>query len=717
MLLAKWLERWQKVVPTTPQTELATLAVFALREHARVLSTQLNTLSSIYDYAALSPSESADFHADMLVYQEALPDQHGLSSVFFLSALYECLRFGSERKATKRQTDSYFTPAYWAINFVNQIKKEELATGCQEKFFTIMEPCAGSGNLLFAFLGWVTQNIPELVKHLKFVAFEADQFHFHALKILWPLAVDSLRPKFPLPQSEASAIFLQANFLEKDQLKATPPADLILLNPPWSTSRPNIRRSARELNLAMADLPREKLPSTTPKESTPSYLEFLEAALTKLKPGGLLSAILPGGFLSDKSTSFLRRHLLDQGTWLRTCVLSNKQAHFPVHPDYEFLFLYFQAQGKTSAMSLVNEGTPQATLLQRSFLEKLSSRYLLIPSFVEAKSLTILEKMLETSTRLFSLETRGGGPFNYRREFDLSQLDRQTTKSTNHSLDVKENLLPVIEGRMLQAYGCACREWVHGHGRGASWKKSDRAVYGASHLIPESLYRKRVPNAGAKVAYVAVSGRQNRRMLKAALTPDLPHGSSVPVFSLPRETKSEVAMKKALPLVALLNSSCFDFFLRATLAGNNLNYYWLSQVPIPPAFVELHSEAYTNSITNALLQSLTKLAAKLSFDEMQVQLIVDEKGVILPNDNNGDPNEKRAQSFTGLSRQECAYLADIIIAKLYNLSLEEYELLFHTSLKSGFFHSYNPENSESSPQIWSKLACKLYSKPFSITCL
>jgi len=58
----------------------------------------------------------------------------------------------------------------------------------------------------------------------------------------------------------------------------------------------------------------------------------------------------------------------------------------------------------------------------------------------------------------------------------------------------------------------------------------------------------------------------------------VPCGNSVPVL------KTDCS-KTALELVACLNSFVFDFALRCRMSGNNLNYFLVGEMPLPPKLI------------------------------------------------------------------------------------------------------------------------------------
>ncbi len=70
----------------------------------------------------------------------------------------------------------------------------------------------------------------------------------------------------------------------------------------------------------------------------------------------------------------------------------------------------------------------------------------------------------------------------------------------------------------------------------------------------------------------------------AAYLPDLPAGNSLPTLVFSAEPDDFLpAVEDALYTTAVFNSFVFDWLVRLRIAGNNLSYHLLEDLPFPVA--------------------------------------------------------------------------------------------------------------------------------------
>jgi len=177
--------------------------------------------------------------------------------------------------------------------------------------------------------------------------------------------------------------------------------------------------------------------------------------------------------------------------------------------------------------------------------------------------------------------------------------------------DVEDVALPLYEGRMIGQFDFSQKGWVSGKGRSADWRDIpwERKHIEPQYLMGESdmytalleKHLKTVKKLHGKDAatdeerrladphsrmiwqsslrertgFMAVGSATNERAMIAAQTSGYPHGNAVPILR-PQSPKQRMPA-----LTAVLDSVVFDFVFRMRLVGLNLNYFVISEAPLP----------------------------------------------------------------------------------------------------------------------------------------
>jgi hypothetical protein len=314
-----------------------------------------------------------------------------------------------------------------------------------------------------------------------------------------------------------------------------------------------------------------------------NYRRFVELGLELLRDGGRLGMLVPAGLYADLGSRPLRRALLDAHRLERLVGFENRGGLFPgVDSRFKLAALVAEKGGRTTSVAtrfmcrdaadLRGPGTP----IDLDRIDRLSPRSRAFVELDDPRALALLE----------DLHRRGVGfddpcwSIGLRREFDMT-LDsaRFVTPAETAGLEAP---LPLWEGRMIDGYDGAAKAWVRGHGRRAVWQDlawPDKRVEPQFFVERRELERVDPEPDRPKVGFMAIGSATNARTMIATLLWRAPCGNSVPTL---RCRPGRDGTPGEFALCAVLNSTTYDWALRARLAGNNLNRFVLGETPLPP---------------------------------------------------------------------------------------------------------------------------------------
>jgi hypothetical protein len=381
----------------------------------------------------------------------------------------------------------------------------------------------------------------------------------------------------------------------------------ILMNPPWESLRHRLdsegadewldREPTRDrLSRVEEGSGRRGLPalfSVQGRGDRNLCKGFVELAPHLLRPGGRLVALMPGAFASDLGMAQARELYLEHMAIERWTSFENLAGHFPIDGRYKFGILVADRSPSGTESASFRFLARDADEVQRNDLHVRVSRAELMKLGGAARMFPEVCNRLEVDILLRALDHGGlffdeGGAFGavqYRREVDLT-LDRDVRfRHVSSCRDAggiaqsdgswrvgDENLVPLVEGRMIGPYDFFQKSWRAGEGRSAKWTVNDGLALAScqpQYLSPP--LRKAAP----RLAICDVTSATNTRtMLAAWIPPSWPCGNTAPVLEVP-------TIRASLALLAVLNSMTFDWILRRVAAGLHLNRFYLEATPLP----------------------------------------------------------------------------------------------------------------------------------------
>jgi hypothetical protein len=359
--------------------------------------------------------------------------------------------------------------------------------------------------------------------------------------------------------------------------------DAVLGNPPWDMLRADLgssvdRAEARARTTAALRFYRASRAYSLQGDGHANrYQLFLERAMRLTKPAGRIGMILPSGIATDHGSAALRKHLLDRtaiDTWIG---FDNRRRIFPIHRSMRFVVLSTSNTGRTDALTfrcgLTDAGAleqdaaaaPQLLTISRSRLEAWSPDILAIPEIPDAVALSLISGI---SSRIPALADPAGWNVRFGRELNatddrphfvpLTKAGPRTTGSLKAASICGEELLPIVEGKLLAPFHADLDRATLGIAAKAAAKLIDRASF-----------------ERPRIAYRDVASATNKLTLIAAL---LPAGavSTHTVFV----SKGPLGDRARWCLLGLMNSFVANYLVRLNVT-THVTASLMARLPVP----------------------------------------------------------------------------------------------------------------------------------------
>jgi hypothetical protein len=352
--------------------------------------------------------------------------------------------------------------------------------------------------------------------------------------------------------------------------------DAVVLNPPWErlkvavrdwAGNPPAHLRAEQAGAARAVREGGRHPLTGTGELN-AFLPFLETGWRLLSSSGRLAAVVPGGVVSDRSSSGLLR------AWLEADALEVVRVLAPDRPIFDGVSARVGAtvlvlrSGPTAPPPAVARGASVATRLAdadgwapawratAASVALVNPNTRTLPAFGSAAEAELVERVHRRVPVLVRRSPDGvlDDPWQLRLVTPL----HMTRDASSFAAAPAPGLLPLWEAK---------HAGLLDHRGGGT--PSPR------YWVPRELVERRfagLVDRGWLAGYRNVTTTAAARTLLPAPLPVVGVGNSLPLVSAPR-----------LPLLlAALASLPVDFLARCRHAGANLNFFKLEQVPVPP---------------------------------------------------------------------------------------------------------------------------------------
>lgn len=385
---------------------------------------------------------------------------------------------------------------------------------------------------------------------------------------------------------------------------------LVVGNPPWERVRPSRNEYARECGLTVsygAEL--DELPNGYEQHRAESknraallskkynlkggmdlYRAFLRLSIDICRDGGIVMLYLPAGLIRSKSLAPERELVLNDFAHASMTVFTNRPKFFRIDSRFKFVLAALCGKGKPKASEGVSftycDASPErvseiSSVRLADDLFNDASNELGAPEVKTDAEATVLRSIWNHGTRMDKHPLFGG--IQPVRELDMT-LDRWRFKRLAE-LDGRDDIFPLIEGRMVSPYRCGCKRYLSGSGRSARWAA---VPHGASDTTPQfvlascDLDEALIERANhPRIGYCDIAGQTNERAMQAAIIPPgCVCGNKVPTICYEND-------EIALLWLGIANSFVFDWVIRRYIT-TTINFFILKNLPFPN--LDLNSE-------------------------------------------------------------------------------------------------------------------------------
>ena len=395
-----------------------------------------------------------------------------------------------------------------------------------------------------------------------------------------------------------------------------------------------------------------------------TYTVFTENFRNNISPKGRMGIIVPTGIATDDTTKDFFQDITKKENLVSLYDFENKEKLFDIHRSFKFCLLTIAGYRNNKPFDFLFFATNPINLLddQRHF--SLTSKELFAinpntgncPTFRNKQCATIVRKIYSEAKILRNEKCSDNYfKFKYLRMFDMANDSNKfkTTKS--------DNALPLFEAKMF---------WQYDHRFGTFDDIHER---GNTHLVKTQLRQYQEQNYEVTPAYYVenrlieerfeswknkwvlgfrrITNSTNERTSIFCILPQV--GSSDSVFLMLPEKDS---IRKIPQMLGNFNSIVFDFICRQKLAGLNMNFFIVDQLP----YIEVSLYSNTNK---KILENILKL----TYTSLAIKPFAEDLGYF------GEPfvwiEEERFQIKCEL---------DAIYGHLYSLSSEEFGYILET---------------------------------------
>jgi hypothetical protein len=313
------------------------------------------------------------------------------------------------------------------------------------------------------------------------------------------------------------------------------------------------------------------------------YIAFTDLFFELCRPGGVVSALVPGGLIRSQGTASVRRRLFEASQSVSISIIDNRARFFAIDTRFKFLAIALRkaesAKVKRDPITLLHErGSPEgltrfgSATIGRSSIAVIR-KDLSLPEVRNSAEWKVFQKVAESGCSWD--DPASGWNAHFCREVDM-------TKERLHFLsEPTKTSFPLVEGRMVHHHRFGVKGHVSGTGRRAVWKANP---IGASKLSPQFWIEahhtspaNRERAQSVRAGFCDIAGQTNERSLMAAIIPaGVICGNKVPTIIFP----DDPTIDRLLVWTAIANSFPFDWMIRRVLT-TTVNYFLLQSIPLP----------------------------------------------------------------------------------------------------------------------------------------
>ena len=496
-------------------------------------------------------------------------------------------RGNDEAHFVKRATGRYYTGELLGRRLAQQVAMTFHGAHPSAHSIAVIDPFGGDGRLIdWLIQEWIDLGFPDVTWDI--TIWDIDDIGFKDARE----RLKALTKRYGIKQR---CMFKTLDAFS-EALKKCATFDLVLTNPPWELLKPDRReleiltpaQKAKYINQMRAydDWLREHYPLSQPKRKFAGWGTNLsrvgfETSMSLAREGGVVGAVLPASFLADDQSTELRTHLLTQHT-VHSAAYYPAEAKLYGSVDVASIAVTLTLRGKPTRSLIVGRYDTNTCRLEQSSIrldpKALSKVDYVMPISFGAKSLSLINELAQRFPTWVDLESNAPDSLWAGREIDETGIAQWLQPSCGSG--------PLfIKGRMISRY--------------TTIERPSQSVEKLGWTPPLSTMARRI-------AWRDVSRpSQKRRMIATLIDAGCVAGNSLGVAYFKNHSETPL-----LALLGLMNSTCFEFQLRAHLATGHISLSSLRKVAVP-SLAQLRQESRLALLVSEAISSADYIASKV----------------------------------------------------------------------------------------------------------
>lgn len=457
----------------------------------------------------------------------------------------------------KKASGRYYTGEPVGRRLASVVASTFAASNKTAERISAIDPFGGDGRLLVWLLeAWGQQCLPPCSWHME----------------LWDLdGADFSVARTSLELLRNCGIEVECSFKVGDAFKEGKSRlsdfDIVITNPPWELLKPDRREmgvleaqskssyisSMKSYDSWLAD----NYPRSQPRRKFAGWgtnlsRVGLELSLGLSRSGGVVGIVLPASVLADDQSSQVREHLLVDHA-VRDIAYYPAEAKLFESADVSSVTIVAEVSQRAPEVVSINSFSACAEKLEQVDVsldfERLSSTGFVLPVSFGASGARLISELVSRFPLWADMESSSDSTFWAGREVD-------ETGSSSWLLPLSRGAYPFLKGRMIDRYKIKELPTLGIHKQ--NWGAPNSVMY-------------------ERIAWRDVSRpSQKRRVVATIVPPGWVLGNSLGVALFSDGNKGATRA-----LLGIMNSTVFEFILRAYLATGHVSLSALRKVPLP----------------------------------------------------------------------------------------------------------------------------------------
>lgn len=315
------------------------------------------------------------------------------------------------------------------------------------------------------------------------------------------------------------------------------------------------------------------------------YMAFLQRVIKNIVSGGHISYLIPAGLIRSQGTHVLRRYLFDNASQIEFNLFDNKENYFAIDTRFKFVLLSFD-KSENMMQHLKEFLFSMPTVISGDIVKQNVVSFDINQLENARPDLTIPEVRADNEKELFFKICENGQMWGKDNNVWFADISREIDMTNNRKhfvTSAQNNVIPVVEGRMVQQHRFGTKTYISGRGRSAKWAPCSSGgksqFYYPIDKMSDALIKR---TCKTRAGYCDIAGQTNERAMMSAIIPsNVVCGNKVPTLLFPNDTSGDLIYL----WVGITNSFVFDWMIRRIIS-TTVNYFLLFSIPMPDISIE-----------------------------------------------------------------------------------------------------------------------------------